>query len=724
MRRPAFMSRIRLGAPSSERPTYVWSRAVPSLYSKSLRAFQIGAWGHCSWRARSLRVQDGLDNTLSTGALGQPATTNQKCTMADSGKKATDDFEFEGELAEALADALGEAILAQRLILREIERGGRSPVRGAFTSADLSRLTRTQGAPEALDSAEEEDDSDQPALYEESDRPSDDALSGVELEIEGDDLDDVEDERPASRRFELPVVPLRNSILFPQQVIPLAVGRERSVRAVEAAMDARRRVMIVSQIDAKTDRPGASDLFRWGTVAHILKVFEMPDGTRNIIVQGMARANLLELTQQDPYTIGVVETHYDAIEESIETEAIVGNLRSMLEQISDLAPYLTPEHQAMISSVSEPGHMADAIVSVLNVPLKVKQEILETSNVEARLQRAMAVAAKELQKLEIGSRIQNEVQGEISKSQRDYFLREQMKAIQRELGDGEDASDENKELRARIRKSKMPGDVKKAVNKELDRLGRIHPGSPEYTVSRTYLDVMLDLPWKKHSRDRLDIALAHEILDGDHHGLDKVKKRILEFLAVRKLKKDMRGPILCFVGPPGVGKTSLGRSIASALKRKFFRMSLGGLRDEAEIRGHRRTYIGAMPGRVIQGLKRTETANPVFMLDEIDKLGSDFRGDPSSALLEVLDPEQNHSFTDHYLDQPFDLSKVLFIATANVLDTVPPALRDRMEIIEVPGYTSHEKLKIARKHLLPKQIPDALRHKIRVDNAAQLYGLA
>ncbi len=658
--------------------------------------------------------------------------TDKKSPLTEAREEAFDTAEMEGELAEALADALGEAILAQRLILREIEDGSGRPPRGAFSSTDLSKLltppaSEDSGAEDGAaaegsqsppsdstgggggddDGGADDGSADDGGEEDEGDAEQDAGAGEKESpEEEDEDADGEDAPRPTSRRLKLPVVPLRNSILFPQQVIPLAVGRQRSVRAVETAMDARRRVLVVSQVDSRTDRPGPSDIYRWGTVAHILKVFEMPDGTRNIIVQGTARARLLELTQLDPHTVGVIETHYDEVEETIETEAIVANLRSTFEQIADLAPYLTPDHQAMISSVSEAGHMADAVVSVLNVSVKEKQEILETPDVNARLQRAMVIAAKELQKLEIGSRIQTEVQGEISKSQRDYFLREQMKAIQRELGDGEDASDESKELRARIAKSKMPADVKAAANKELDRLSRIHPGSPEYTVSRTYLDVMLDLPWRKHSRDRLDIAVARDILDGDHHGLEKVKKRILEFLAVRKLKKDMRGPILCFVGPPGVGKTSLGRSIASALKRKFFRMSLGGLRDEAEIRGHRRTYIGAMPGRIIQGLKRSGTANPVFMLDEIDKLGSDFRGDPSSALLEVLDPEQNHTFSDHYLDQPFDLSKVLFIATANILDTVPPALRDRMEIIEVPGYTLLDKLKIAQRFLVPKQIEE------------------
>ena len=587
--------------------------------------------------------------------------------------------EFEGIIAEEVADALGDAIVAQRLILEEINKGGKKPAVGAFSATDLSQLL------------DQEDDAEDSADSEDPDDPA--------------DADDLDAERPPKkRRIELPVVPLRNSILFPQQVIPLAVGRDRSVAAVEQAMNARRRILVVAQIDGRKENPGPGDIYRWGTVAHILKVFEMPDGTRNIIVQGMARARILELKQADPYTLSTVETHYDEPDESIETEAIAANLRNLLEQIGELAPYLTPDHQAMVSSVTEPGHLADAVISVLSVSVKEKQRILETPEVLARLQEAMAISAKELQKLEIGTRIQNEVQGEISKSQRDYFLREQMKAIQRELGDGEDASEEVRELREQIRKSRMPSEVRKTADKELDRLGRIHPGSPEYTVSRTYLDVLLDLPWKKYSRDRLDIGVAGEILEGDHHGLDEVKKRILEFLAVRKLKKDMRGPILCFVGPPGVGKTSLGRSIASALKRKFFRMSLGGMRDEAEIRGHRRTYIGAMPGRILQGLKRAGTANPVFMLDEIDKLGADFRGDPSSALLEVLDPEQNHAFSDHYVDQPFDLSKVLFIATANMLDSVPPALRDRMEVIEVPGYTLHDKLRIAQIFLIPKQI--------------------
>jgi ATP-dependent Lon protease len=699
---------------------------------------------------------------------------------SDDINEPLDESDLDGTLAAEIADALGEALLAQRLILEEMKKGGgHSPI-GAFATSDLSRLLHIEAdqpvqsnSPDRF-AADAESGTEQPrrlsvakaeadpaastgtasSVVGKTDPPSGSAADGdpdsdpdsgpephQDIDVDeaadeavapagavpsadtdgaesgagaasdggdasagGDDPDDDDEPKERKRRLRLPVVPLRNTILFPQQVIPLAVGRDRSVRAVEEAMEGGRRILVVAQIDGRKDSPGPADIYRWGSVANILKVFEMPDGTRNIIVQGMARARILELDDSGSHSVSLAETYYDEAEDSIETEALATNLRQLLEQIGEIAPYLTPDHLAMVASVTEPGHLADALISVLGVSVKEKQEILEIATVGERLQRTVVVATKELQKLEIGHRIQSEVQGEINKTQRDYFLREQLKAIQRELGDGEDASEEVRELRERVQKSRMPADVKAAANKELDRLGRIHPSSPEYTVSRTYLDVLLDLPWKKYSRDRLDIAVAREILDSDHYGLERVKKRILEFLAVRKLKKDMRGPILCFVGPPGVGKTSLGRSIARALKRKFYRFSLGGMRDEAEIRGHRRTYIGAMPGRVIQGLKRIGTANPVFMLDEIDKLGSDFRGDPSSALLEVLDPEQNHAFSDHYLDQPFDLSKVLFIATANMLDTVPPALRDRMEIIEVPGYTRHDKTRIAQDFLIPKQI--------------------
>ncbi|RMD97279.1 MAG: endopeptidase La, partial [Calditrichaeota bacterium] len=493
----------------------------------------------------------------------------------------------------------------------------------------------------------------------------------------------------------LPLLPLRNTVIFPQQIIPLQIGREKSLKVIEDALSKNKLIAVVAQKDASVDDPKVDDLYRWATIVHVTKVFKMPDGTQSVIVQGLKRARILDFIQTEPFMKVAVQAMKEEPIEGIDVEAMVVNLRGLFQKAVELAPYLTSEHTVLVMNTEDPGHLADIIAWNLNIPTEEKQEILELVDLRKRLERVTFLLTKELQILELGSKIQSEVQGEISKSQREYYLREQLKAIKRELGEDEDErTTEIKELRKRLEKAKLPEEARKVAQKELDRLSKIPPAAAEYTVSRTYLDWILDLPWSVSTEDNLDINRAKQVLDEDHYNLEKVKKRILEYLAVRQLKADMKGPILCFVGPPGVGKTSLGKSIARAMGRKFVRISLGGVHDEAEIRGHRRTYIGALPGRIIQGLKKAGSNNPVFMLDEIDKVGQDFRGDPSSALLEVLDPEQNSTFSDHYLEVAFDLSKVMFIATGNIAETIQPALRDRMEIIEIPGYTAEDKLNI------------------------------
>ena len=502
----------------------------------------------------------------------------------------------------------------------------------------------------------------------------------------------------------LPIMPLRNTVIFPHQVVPLAVGREKSLKLVESIGEETKVIGLITQRDGRVEDPVVEDLYGWGTAAMILKKFKMPDGSEQVIVQGLYRFRLLHMLQTEPFFEGLIEQMPDEFEEDMEVEALVNNIKNVFQKVADYAPYLTNEHRVMILNTEEPDRLADMVAAQINFSVEEKEQILELTNVKERLRKINYLLNKELQILELGSKIQSEVQGELSKSQRQYYLREQLKAIKKELGEYEDESTEIEELREKLANAKMPKEVREVAEKELNRLAKMSPMASEYTVSRTYLDWLLEMPWQKSTRDRLDVKRAEEILNEDHYGLEKVKKRILEYLAVRQLKSNMKGPILCFVGPPGVGKTSLGRSIARALNRKFSRMSLGGVRDEAEIRGHRRTYVGALPGRIIQEIKKVGSNNPLIMLDEIDKLGMDFRGDPSSALLEVLDPEQNFSFTDHYLEVPFDLSKVMFIATANVMDTIPPALRDRMEIIEINGYTEEEKIHIAERYLIPKQL--------------------
>ncbi|MBN2425215.1 MAG: endopeptidase La [Calditrichaceae bacterium] len=502
----------------------------------------------------------------------------------------------------------------------------------------------------------------------------------------------------------LPIIPLRNTVVFPHQVIPLAVGREKSLNLLQGLNENMKLIGLIAQRDGRIEEPSVDDLYTWGTAAMILKKFKMPDGSEQLIVQGLYRFKVLNFSQTEPYFIGSITQINDEEVQGVEVEALVNNIRMVFQKIVDHTPYLTNEHRLMILNTDEPSKLSDLVASHINFSVEEKQQVLELVSLIDRLKKVNYLLNKELQILELGSKIQSDVQGELNKTQRQYYLREQLKAIKKELGEFEDEGSEIEELREKLNSIKMPSAVHQVAEKELNRLSRMSPMASEYTVARTYLDWLLDMPWLKSTKDRLDVSKAEEILDTDYYGLEKVKKRILEYLAVRQLRSKMKGPILCFVGPPGVGKTSLGKSIARALNRKFSRLSLGGVRDEAEIRGHRRTYVGALPGRIIQEIKKVGSNNPVVMLDEIDKLGMDFRGDPSSALLEVLDPEQNNTFTDHYLEVPFDLSKTMFIATANIIDPIPPALKDRMEIIEINGYIEEEKLAIAERYLVPKQL--------------------
>ena len=469
---------------------------------------------------------------------------------------------------------------------------------------------------------------------------------------------------------------------------------------------------MVAQEDGSVEDPKPEDLYSYGTLAQVLKVFDMPDNSKSAIVQGISRVKIIKYVQEDPYfTVSISLLEDKKLTDPLEVDALTKNLRQAFEELMKVAPNLTEEHSGMLKNIQKPNRLTDRAISVITISNQEKQEILEELNIKTRIEKALNLISREIQRIKLGEEIQSEVHDEITKTQREYYLREQMKAIKKELGEDE-GTVESKELEDKIKAAKMPEAAEKVATKELDRLSRIPTQSPEYNVSRTYIEWLSDLPWSKSTDDRIDLKEAMKILDEDHFGLNKVKDRIIEYLAVRNLKqkKDpkgvLRGPILCFGGPPGVGKTSLGKSIARSMGRKFVRFSLGGVRDEAEIRGHRRTYIGALPGRVVQSIKKAGTNNPVFMLDEIDKLGSDFRGDPSSALLEVLDPEQNHSFSDHYLEVDFDLSNVMFIATANYQDAIPPALRDRMEILDFTGYIEDEKVQIAKRHILPKQIKE------------------
>ncbi len=506
----------------------------------------------------------------------------------------------------------------------------------------------------------------------------------------------------------LPVIPLRNEVLFPQQFLPITVAREKSLKLLSDSSKENNIVAILTQKKSSTEEPNQKDLQVIGTAAKIMRTIDMPDGSKTILIQGLYRAKLITFIQEAPYFKAIFESIKNedlTIKDPVRVEALAANLRNIFKKVVDLSSDITYEQLVMVSNIKEPGMLADMIIAFSNIQIDEKQDILNTFDISERLNKANILINKLLQTLELGEKIQSDIQNKIGKSQREMYLREQLKAIQKELGENSDGSDIG-EIKKKIKKAKMPKEAKKIAEKELDRLVQMHPSSAEYTVSRTYLDWLTDLPWSKTTKDNLNINSVQKKLDADHYNLEKVKKRILEYLAVRKLKKDMKGPIICFVGPPGVGKTSLGRSIAESMGRKFIRISLGGIRDEAEIRGHRRTYIGALPGRIIQGIKKAGSNNPVFMLDEIDKVGSDFRGDPSSALLEVLDPEQNFSFSDHYLEVSFDLSKVMFITTANMMDPIPHALRDRMEIIEISSYVEEDKIQIADKFLIPKQIKE------------------
>jgi ATP-dependent Lon protease len=521
----------------------------------------------------------------------------------------------------------------------------------------------------------------------------------------GDPSQDAE--RPLQIPPELPVLPLRDTVLFPNSFMPLAVAREASVRLVEEANTSGRLIGVFTQREASIEEPMQEELYPVGTVTHIHKMFKLPDGSLRLIVQGVERVTLDHVVQTRPYLRALVTVAADQLrdEDHLEIDALQRNIKSNFQQVVSLSPLLSDDLQTLAANITEPGKLADFIASSLaTIGTPVKQEILSTLDVRARMDALNRILIKELEVLELGSRIQSQVQSEVGKNQREYFLREQMKAIQKELGEGDEQAKEIEELRSKIEAAGMPDGVKKEAVRELDRLSKMPVAAAEYTVSRTYVDWLIALPWAKRTEDSIDLKHTKQVLDADHSGLEKVKDRVLEYLAVRKLNPDVKGPILCFLGPPGVGKTSLARSIANSIGRKFVRVSLGGMRDEAEIRGHRRTYIGALPGQVIQGIRRAESKNPVFILDEIDKLGSDFRGDPASALLEVLDPEQNNTFRDHYLDVPFDLSEVLFLTTANVLDPIPPPLRDRMEVLELAGYTEEEKLAIAFEHLIAKQV--------------------
>jgi len=531
---------------------------------------------------------------------------------------------------------------------------------------------------------------------------------------------------PVADDHDYPVMPLRNTVLFPQQVIPIYIGREKSLKLIDDLGPGDKHIVVVAQEDGSIEDPKPENLYAYGTLGVVLKVFDMPDNSKSAIVQGVERVKLLSFGDAEPYYTAVVERIKDnPVSDDLELDALAKNLRDTFTELIQVAPNLTEEHSGMLSNIQKPSRLADRAVSLLTVPNQEKQEVLEELEVKKRVEKTITLLTREIQRIKLGEEIQTEVHDEISKTQREYYLREQMKAIKRELGEDEETV-EIKELEDRIKAAGIPEEAEKVAMKELDRLTRIPTQSPEYSVSRTYIEWLADLPWSNSSDDQINVKKADKILDEDHYGLEKVKERILEYLAVRNLKQErnpdgvVRGPILCFSGPPGVGKTSLGKSIARAIGREFVRMSLGGVRDEAEIRGHRRTYIGALPGRIIQSMKKAGTNNPVFMLDEIDKLGSDFRGDPSSAMLEVLDPEQNDSFSDHYLEVDFDLSKVMFITTANYQDAIPPALRDRMEILDFSGYIEDEKIKIAQRHLLPKQIEEngLTKNEVSIDKAA------
>ncbi len=506
---------------------------------------------------------------------------------------------------------------------------------------------------------------------------------------------------------ELPVLPIRNAVLFPGAVAPFDVGREKSVALVEDIENLDQPIIaIFAQRDPSTDDPTQDDVYPVGVAARVLKALKHSSGNYSLILQGLVRIRMESFSTAAPYIRARVSRLDEAQTDDVESEALAMSLRDIAKQVIQLMPELPREAGSLIDSIQEPGQLADLVAANLDAPVDEKAQLLETIDSKERIRKVLRLLTRQLEILKMRERINSQIKEEMGKNQREYVLRQQLKAIKEELGEEDGEQGDLDVLEERITKAHLPSEADKVTRKQLKRLRQMQVGSAEYTVVRTYLDWILDIPWKKQTMDNLDIAAVRKVLDEDHSGLEKVKRRIVEYLAVRKLKTDKKGPILCLIGPPGVGKTSLGRSVARALGRKFHRISLGGVHDEAAIRGHRRTYVGALPGQVIQGMKKAATINPVFMLDEIDKIGHDFRGDPAAALLEVLDPEQNDTFSDHYLEIPYDLSKVMFIATANVGDTIPPALRDRMEIIEIPGYTRREKHDIARVHLVPKQLSE------------------
>jgi len=506
---------------------------------------------------------------------------------------------------------------------------------------------------------------------------------------------------------QLPLLPVRDIVVFPYMVLPLFVGREMSIKAIEAALAGDRMIFLATQKALDVENPKPEDIHQVGTIGIIMRMLKLPDERIKILVQGLAKGKVQDYIQIEPYySVRITKVAETKLAASLEAEAVMRTVKEQIEKIVGLGKVLMPDVMVVIENLEDPGRLADMVASNLGLKVEVTQAVLEVEDPVARLRRVSEILSKEVEVLSMQQKIQAQAKGEMDKTQREYFLREQLKAIQKELGELDERGEEVAEFRKRIKDAKMPEKVFKECEKQLKRLEKMHPDTAESATVRTYLEWMVELPWSKKSKDNLDIKAAAKVLDEDHYDLEKVKERILEYLAVRKLKDKMKGPILCFVGPPGVGKTSLGKSIARALGREFVRISLGGVRDEAEIRGHRRTYVGALPGRIIQGIKQASTSNPVFMMDEVDKVGMDFRGDPSAALLEVLDPEQNHAFSDHYLGVPFDLSEVMFITTANLMDPILSALRDRMEIIEIPGYTEEEKLGIAQKYLIPRQLKE------------------
>ncbi|MCX6572191.1 MAG: endopeptidase La [Candidatus Aminicenantes bacterium] len=526
----------------------------------------------------------------------------------------------------------------------------------------------------------------------------------------GEQLEGIMEEQSQKLQVpaKLPVLLLRDVVIFPYMIAPLFVGREKSKNAIDASLSTNRMILLLTQKDMEVEDPKREDVYDVGTVALIMRMLKLPDGRVRILAQGLVRARVASFEEEGAHIIAEVSVvqESDKPEKSLESEALIRNVRSGLERAASLGKNLAPEVLIIASNVDEAGRLADLTASNLDLKVEEAQAILEIADPTSRLKKVFELLTRELEILDVQSKISIEAKGEMDKLQKQYFLRQQMKAIQKELGEGTEIQEELKIYQDKLRKIRVSDEVKEELEKQISRLAQMHPESAETSVVRNYLDWMFMLPWNKATVDTLDLVKAKKILDDDHYGLQKVKERILEYLGVRKLSKTAKGPILCFVGPPGVGKTSLGRSIARALGRKFVRISLGGIHDEAEIRGHRRTYVGAMPGRIIQGIRRAGSENPVFMMDEVDKIGSDFRGDPSSALLEVLDPEQNNQFRDHYLSVPYDLSKVMFITTANLLDPIQPAFRDRMEVLELPGYTEEEKLQIAVRHLIPKQVAE------------------